>query len=235
MAMIANELVSQSPRIVWRGVKRILRPVKHALFKPSERAANPYGTHIPVLIGLSRMVEVRRVLEFGCGEYSTLTFLNRAAFPHLAELKSLETDINWLNILAKQTDGDWRVKLEHVEGQMHSAANGIELDDYELAFIDDSTTPEERAITIYEIAAKQAASTIVVIHDFEVPLYRQAAKSFAHNFKFNTFNPHTGVVWNDAAISKSKLRQLRSLIKRHSKHLEPDDIGGWLQVLNTFK
>jgi len=232
--MTAGEFVSQSPKTVWRGLKRILRPIKNALFRFPERAANPYGTHIPVLIGLARIFEVRRVLEFGCGQYSTLMFLNRAAFPHLVELMSLETDFNWLNSLAKQTDSDLRVKLEHVKGQMRSAVLDIELNNYDLVFIDDSTTAEDRAATIYGIAAKRADSTVIVIHDFEVSLYRQAIKSFANKFKFDTLNPHTGIAWNKANLSKRKLRQLRSLIKRHSKYLEPDDIKGWSQVLNNF-
>src|ERR1044071_885749 len=47
------------------------------------RAHNDYATHIPILIGLARLREIRRVLEFGCGRYSTLTFLKASAFPHL--------------------------------------------------------------------------------------------------------------------------------------------------------
>jgi predicted O-methyltransferase YrrM len=56
---------------------------------------NDYATHVPILIGLARMREIKNVLEFGCGHYSTLTFLNRAAFPHLVKLHSIENDSSW--------------------------------------------------------------------------------------------------------------------------------------------
>lgn len=232
--MIPSELVSEAPRTLWRGIKRVLRPIKRSLVRPSKRAANPYATHIPVLIGLSRIFDIKRVLEFGCGQYSTKTFLDPAAFPNLTELRSLETDPEWLSKIAQEIDGDVRVKFEHVNGQMCLTVSGIELDNYDLAFIDDSNTVEERSATILNIAATSLSSTIVVIHDFEVPLYQQAAKSFAHSFTFNSLNPNTGVVWNEAAIGKKKLKQLRSAIKQHSKYLEPDDIQGWLKVLKPF-
>src|SRR5205085_9939908 len=215
-----GELVSQPSRTLWRGVKKVVRPVKHILFKPSERATNPYATHIPILIGLSRMFDVERVLEFGCGRYSTLTFLNPSAFPKLRKLKSMETDPDWLLRIDQETDSDTRVELEHIKGQMCLAVSGVELNNYDLVFVDDSNTPEERSATILEIADNCVNKTIVVIHDFEVPLYQQAAKSFAHSFKFNSLYPHTGVVWNEADVSKKNLKKLRSDIKRHSNYLE---------------
>jgi predicted O-methyltransferase YrrM len=233
--MTTGTLVSHPSRTLWRGVKKVLRPIKHTLFRPSERAANAYATHIPVLIGLSLLFDVERVLEFGCGQYSTLTFLNHGVFPKLKELKSLETDSEWLSRMAQETDGDSRVKFEHIRGRMCLAVSDIELDKYDLIFIDDSNTAEERSATISEIATNSAKTAIIVIHDFELPLYQQAAKPFAHSFKFNSLNPHTGVAWNDANISKKRLKKLRADIKRHSEYLEPDDIQGWFRVITPTK
>src|SRR5689334_1154503 len=36
-------------------------------FFSAPRAENDYATHVPILIGLARMREIRNVLEFGCG------------------------------------------------------------------------------------------------------------------------------------------------------------------------
>src|ERR1051326_6007095 len=77
------------------------------------RALNDYATHIPMLIGLARLREMRSVFEFGCGKYSTLTFLNRSAFPHLERLCSIENDESWAATIqnAAQADQRWALNL----------------------------------------------------------------------------------------------------------------------------
>lgn len=67
-----------------------------------ERAANAHATHVPVLVGLARLLNVERVIEYGCGEYSTLTFFNRSAFPRLSKLLSLENDAEWFARMAER-------------------------------------------------------------------------------------------------------------------------------------
>ena len=57
----------------WRKLKSVLRPLP-------PRAENAYATHIPVLVGLGSIRRIERVLEFGCGHYSTKTFLRRSVF-----------------------------------------------------------------------------------------------------------------------------------------------------------
>src|SRR6185295_2581550 len=75
------------------------------------RARNDYATHIPILIGLARLREIRSVLEFGCGNYSTLTFLNRFAFPQLERLHSIENDDSWASTMQEAAKDDrWKLQ-----------------------------------------------------------------------------------------------------------------------------
>lgn len=231
--MLASLARAYLPRRPLRYAKRGLQLAARTIYKPVPRAANPYTTHVPVLIGLARILIVNRVIECGCGEYSTLTFLNRSAFPRVVKLLSLENNAEWLDRVAGKVSGDPRLEILGVNGQMSSAASAIEIDGYDLVFIDDSNSASERAATIREIAAKRAGSALIVIHDYETPEYRLAARSFKNRFTFNCLNPNTGVLWNDASINKSELRSLNKLIKRHSKQIQPSDVDGWVRAVTS--
>jgi hypothetical protein len=221
------------PRRPLRVVKWTLRFAANIVLRPAERADDPYATHVPVLIGLARMLNVERVIEYGCGHYSTLTFLDRSAFPGLIKLLSLENDAEWFEKIAGQVNGDPRVEMWNVSGPMSSAASVTELSGYDIAFIDDSMNPSERATTIREIAAKRPDSTVVVVHDYETAEYRRAARAFTNRFNFDSLNPNTGVLWNNAPITKRDLRSLDKLIKRHAGRLQPSDVRGWVQALTV--
>src|ERR1051325_6955780 len=198
------ETLSRMPRLVLRGVRKVFRPAKKIFFREIERSSNPYATHIPVLVGLSKLLPFSRVAEFGCGQYSTLTFLNRQVFPHLEKLDSFETDSEWLAKMEEQVGRDSRLDLRHVRGEMSKKAETVEVDSYDLVFIDDSTSSEERAETIRMIASKRARLTVVIVHDFEVKLYQQAAGLFNNRFRCTVLNPNTGILWNDAHINQRK-------------------------------
>lgn len=213
------------------GLKAVLRPAKRKLFGPAPRAEKDYATHIPALLALARAIKVERVLELGCGEYSTLTFLNPVAFPSLVSLESLETDQAWLDKISAASGNDLRVRTRLVRGAMRSVIEQTDLDDYDLILVDDSTSGEERAATICAITARQPKRAVVAIHDFEIQAYREAAGAFQHQFIFKAFNPQTGVVWNGEESLTKALRHAGSTMKRYAKKLEPDDVNGWSNVL----
>jgi hypothetical protein len=187
------------------------------------RARNDYATHVPILIGLARMREIKRVLEFGCGYYSTLTFLNRAAFPHLELLHSIENDASWAETMQVSVD-DARCVLKLVNGEIADSVRDLDLETFDLILIDDSKTSTQRASTIRATAAKQPQRPWIVIHDFEVEEYRKAASGFKQRHTFKAYNPYTGLVGNQATDVKS----LEQLVKKNSKSLEPDDLEGWI-------
>jgi predicted O-methyltransferase YrrM len=217
----------------YRRTRRTLKTVK-ARFAP-KRAQNAYATHLPVLIGVAQLIRPQRAIEFGCGRYSTLTLLDRTCFPDLEQLDSYETDPEWRDSVAEVIGDDPRVSLRLVEKPVSAAVGSIAFAYYDLVFIDDSHSSAERAATIAEVARHCAPANVVIIHDYEIEAYRDASKPFRNRFCFTALNPNTGVVWNEVPIHRSELRRLNRLIRKHSRHLDPADIPGWVHVLRDSR
>ena len=197
---------------------------------PGPRAHNDYATHIPVLIGLARLRPITSVLELGAGHYSTKIFLNRRTFPDLRVLDSYETDQNWRHAISDVTNTDSRASLHFVDGSMATALKAIDLETYDLVFVDDSESADERVKTIKALCARRPQSSLVVIHDYEVPEYIKGAQVFRYRFSFRAFNPETGVVWEQESRIRETLKQIDRVVKRHAQQLEPDDVDGWLKA-----
>ena len=107
------------------GLRNFVAPLRRRVkYFSTPRALNDYATHIPILIGLSRLRQIRHVLEFGCGHYSTLTFLNRSAFPHLEQLHSVENDDAWAATI-QEAASDSRWKLQLVNGSCGSVTQQV--------------------------------------------------------------------------------------------------------------
>lgn len=190
------------------------------------RARNDYSTHVPVLLGLARLRDVRHVLEFGCGHYSTLTFLNRSAFPHLERLHSIENDDSWATTIQEAATDDDRWSLQLVSGEISASVVDLDLESFDLILIDDSKTSAQRAATIRAVACKQPQRPWIVIHDFEVEEYRRAASAFKYKHRFRAYNPETGVVGNRV----DELKTIDRVIRAKAKKLEPDAIRKWMEV-----
>ncbi len=196
----------------------------------ASRALNDYATHVPVLIGLARMREIRSVLELGCGHYSTLTFLNRVAFPHLERLHSIENDAAWATALREEVKHDDRWTLNLVNGEISENLKALDLESFDLLLIDDSQTSVQRIATIRTVAARQPQHPWIAIHDFEFADYQQAASGFRHRFRFRAYNPETGLLWNNANRPVNP-KSLARLLKHNTKTLQPDDIQGWTSII----
>ena len=205
----------------WRKLKSVLQPLP-------PRAQNPYATHIPVLIGLAAIRPIRRVLEFGCGHYSTKTFLKRAAFPDLEELQSVENDSRWAETMREAVQDDARWNVTVVRGAMCAAVPEFDLEAFDLIFVDDSTNADDRAATIRALCGLPA-NPWVVIHDYEVAEYRLASGGYKERFTFKAYNPHTGLVCNSGLPSAVKTLDQR--MRHGSSTLAPDDTDGWLRAL----
>jgi hypothetical protein len=208
----------------WRKLKSVLYPLP-------PRARNDYATHVPVLIGLASLRRIERVLELGCGNYSTKTFLNRAAFPHLKELRSLENDPLWARTIALDVAGDSRCTIAFTPDPIADGVATLDLDYFDLIFVDDSASSEQRTVTIETLSALHPQNPWLVIHDYEFPDYQRAAADFAHKFTFNAYNPETGLVFNSLNQKQTELKQLNHRLKANSSRLEPDDVASWLRVL----
>jgi len=196
----------------------------YAKYFSTPRARTDYATHVPILIGLAQMREVRNVLEFGCGYYSTFTFLNALAFRHLERLQSVENDAVWAETIRESARDDNRWKLKLVNGEIANSVSDMDLESFDLILIDDSKNSEQRSATIRSVASRHPQRPLIVIHDFEVEEYRKAASSFKQRHAFRVYNPETGLVSNTAIDVKPLTRVLKS----HAKTLEPDDLERWI-------
>src|SRR5262249_8490130 len=109
----------------------------------------------------------------------------------------------------------------------------LQLQRYDLIFVDDSVTADARAATIRAVAKRCDGSSLVLIHDYEVGLYRHAASRFKHRYRFTSLTPNTGIVWNRAVLNTDKLRRLDLLIREAALTLAPTDVEGWLKLMQV--
>jgi predicted O-methyltransferase YrrM len=207
------------------------RALKRANLPVVPRHETPYMTHLPVLIGLARVVPVKRVLEFGSGEYSTGAFLNNAAFPDLTELVSIEDDIEWYETVKKMFGDVPRLDLRLVPQPVADCIHDLDLSQFDLIFIDDSTGHAPRSATIREVAKYGRPNNVVVIHDFQDQPYRDAAETFQNVFYFNHFNPTVGAVWNERPLKISRLKRINHLLY-NNKQTPPNDLASWITVFS---
>ena len=141
-------------------------------------SSDRYASHLPVLKALLDTGTISRVLELGGGLYSTPAFL---ATSSLEKLTTIENDPEWAR---KAETADDRHEVLLVQGAI--ADNLPPLEDYDLVFIDDSTSAYERARTIRAVLSQPHPP--VVIHDAEVPEYAAAMAECSPL-------PATAVVW----------------------------------------
>lgn len=147
--------------------------------------ADAYASHLPMLTALGAWLPVRRALELGGGRYSTLTLLDRARYPHLEKLVTVETDAGWREWLRANVD-DARWEL----------ADSIPpwIGEYDLVFIDDGHSLDERVASIEAVSAAWPCAA-VVIHDFEQTAYQRAA-DFDWLEVYTGRLPWTALAWN---------------------------------------
>lgn len=192
------------------------------------RSSIPYTTHVPVLIGLSRLYEIKKVIEYGSGFYSTPLFLDRRVFPDLEHLTSCENSEQWtVDVIARTGESSAGRHIWH----SGSFENPVD-QSFDLAFVDSDT--ELNKIKDIELCSKRNGFT--VIHDFEWPPYRaEVERTFQHYMEFPFFNPTTAVCWRGfCPVPVEGLLAVKDIICNYS-NLSPVDIEGWLRVFEKHK
>lgn len=204
------------------------------LFFPDHflRPSIPYASHLPVIIGLARIIKIKRVLELGSGLFSSVAFLNKLAFPDLTELHSVENDGRWAQEVSSKIT-DLRFKYTVLDFSICSFLEQISLNDYDLIFIDDSSEVTDRAETISLASKMLAKDCFMVIHDYEVQQYRDSSKSIKNKFSFNLIYPNTAILWNDASIDRKRMSQLYQLIRRHKHEIPVEGTDNWALLFNS--
>ena len=141
------------------------------------------STHAPVLRHLARHLRIRRVTEFGSGDYSTPIFLDREAFPDLEALVSWDSDAEWLARVRERCGGDPRLTLKL------APEREFVWEPADLFFMDSATAPGRVALL-----ALAPPDALVVLHDAELECYADAQAAFAHRLVFTGLTPHTAVL-----------------------------------------
>lgn len=144
---------------------------------------DPYDSHLPVLKALLSLIPMRNVLEFGSGAFSTPFFLGLS---DLKKLVSVETDPRWYIRVETEHKGDKRFQIAKKRPQ--------NLEGFDFVFVDDGENPAQRVETINWILGQDHPP--VVIHDAEVPEYREAIEaSDSNHVTFQWATPWTELVW----------------------------------------
>jgi hypothetical protein len=165
------------------------------------------GSHIPVLDLVKRLSNIKGILEFGSGIYSTNKLLE---FPCLEQLTSYEDSKPWFGKIAIIRDEKFNLVFAE---DLLSIARTVSLDKFDLIFIDccDSTkdSKPERAAVIKAIAERKPKA-IVVIHDFndELERFPKAIENFDNVIVYDNLWPATGILWNQTKGSAT-IRNIR--------------------------
>jgi Methyltransferase domain len=197
--------------------------------------SNPFATHVPILIALGRLFKIERVLELGCGQFSTHTFLQTKVFPDLKGLHSVDNDPLWIEKIALMVRDDPRAQVAFVEEPLASFVNAIGFESYDLVFIDNSMVYEERAQTIKSVVAKYSPGNLLVVHDFEQEIYQRAMCGVPYQFKFEALTPSTGIGWNELSVDIARLKEIDTTIKKYALKIEMEDLEGWANKLNAMR
>lgn len=159
-----------------------------------------WGSHMPALKSIADAYDIRTVVEFGAGEFSTKTFLDRSVFPNLERLLSYEHDDEWIERLKSEiSDERWSIQYCHVESMPDAAPMAPQAD---LVFID-CGRPNKHG-TDYMIRGKlltwfEGSESIVVMHDTETSPLTEFATSANYAHKQNyiaPLGPNTGIFSN---------------------------------------
>ena len=145
----------------------------------------PQGTHIPVLMSIAKLFSIKTVMEYGSGDCSTLTFLNRDIFPNLEHLVSTESQAHWAEEMSQRIGDDSRWMLIPDDETDPIA-------DVDLIFVD-SLTGESRVRTLNKILAMNFQG-IIVCHDSQEPYYRETFPKFPYRYNFPQHIPNTAIL-----------------------------------------
>jgi predicted O-methyltransferase YrrM len=183
---------------IFKNMKRLL--LKFVLFVRygNINDEDKMKSHLRILNIVCQSINSLSVLETGSGENSTLFFLN-----NVESLVSLETNYDYYKYMQTISNQYDKHTLIFAKDMLTELKN-LNLDIYDLIFIDDSINAEDRSKTI-EYVCKNANNGIIVIHDVNNRNYRRAVgKRKLQIFKDNY--PWTGVIGLPDSVS-NKLKK----------------------------
>ena len=196
------------------------------------RSEEPYATHVPVLVGVAAAVQPKRLVEFGAGSFSTLSFLDKAAYPSLERVCSYENDAEWYEEVRRKLPEDSRIDLQYFDGDMYRAVPRADVSSADMIFIDDSPapTPEVRAMTVKAVSKLCGERPVVVLHDYDILKLRVTAREFENFVVFDAFNPQSVVMWNGHPERRAMLEEVNRTIRENAGSVGLTDTRRWIEV-----
>ena len=152
-----------------------------------EPQSSPFATHVPILRAVGK--GIKTVLELGAGEFSTPLFLDKTYYPDLVQLVTIEQNTEWV-----RSSEDDRHRIVIVPEPIEPFLGFLDLDSFDLIFVDNSMVRERRCETIKYVAS-HVMHSLVIAHDYEYPHYRESAKEFDNAIVDDRQCPWTAILW----------------------------------------
>jgi predicted O-methyltransferase YrrM len=198
----------------------------------AHRSAEPYATHVPVLVGVAAAIRPQSLVEFGSGSFSTLSFLDDVAFPTIKRVDSYENNLEWFEQVRQRMPANPSVHLHYVEGDMYRAVDSVKTTSASMIFIDDSPTAQARVSTVEEVARLCGTGPVVVLHDNDLWRLRLSTRKFEHRISFDAFNPQCCVMWHGHPELEVVIQNVDRVIRQHSAFTPLTDIHAWRKVFS---
>lgn len=177
------------------------------------------SSHIPVLEGIPQIIPIKSVLELGSGEISTRLFLDKnGPYKDLLHLESYEDNPNYaqeIQALFPIMPHNW---VYHADGvAVALQISNVNLNDFDLCFIDDSSSVESRVKTIKAIVSKFNTDCLIVVHDTDYEQYLSACNAAFNNYLMYSICdvlPYTTLLYknNSNTWNRDKCLKLKEII-----------------------
>jgi predicted O-methyltransferase YrrM len=195
-------------------------------------SSDPYATHKPVLIAIANIFGCENILELGSGCNSTTIWDNRYCFPNIRSVTSLEDSQEWFDQVKFKIKSDSIVNLQLVDSVPESAGK-INIDNFDMIFIDDSVNLKDRALSIKNIVNRCNREAIIVIHDFENKKYQGSIRAPWQFVEFSHTLPMTGVAFT--GDNKMKLIERTADFIRENSDIAFSNIDNWRDILKNLE
>jgi predicted O-methyltransferase YrrM len=152
---------------------------------------NPYSTHLPVLEFLFENLSINSVFEFGCGEFSTLFFAQKANKVISVEMQSED----WFWKIKQRIPDNVDLFCQLGPTDAITTLNSSELN-FDLIFVDGHGDSRPECINNSFLK-----TNLIVTHDVETPTYNWHLVSKPKDWNYylyNKKNPHTGIYYHES-------------------------------------
>lgn len=220
------------------GVRNVARAVWNSGWRRVTRqgptSVAPYGSHVPILMALGRIIQPRTILELGSGFSSTPLFLDLRYFPSVERLTTIETDPSWMDQLRQEIEVHPRWDPQLIGTSMAQWLDDPEIktriQSYDLIFVDDSPTAELRSDSLDSLF-RTAPSCPVCIHDVDLRQLRHHVWKHPKAVIYNAFLPQTGVCNVKQEPLLKLLRNAKNSMRPYrSKAAEPKSLEDWVGI-----